>query len=127
MGWKEAGDAWGAGATDWAFYQEPLCANSYDAVHRALEVASGVRLLDVACGSGLALQRARARGAQVAGVDASADLLRIAAERCPDAVLHEGDMAHLPFSDASFDVVTSVHAFVYGPDAPLAQAAPLPR
>ena len=55
MGWKEAGDAWGARATDWAFYQEPLCANSYDAVHQALEVANGFRLLDVACGSGLAL------------------------------------------------------------------------
>ncbi len=123
MGWKEAGDAWGAGATDWAFYQEPLCANSYDAVYQALEVASGVRLLDVACGSGLALQRARARGAQVAGVDASADLLRIAAERCPDAVLHEGDMAHLPFDDVSFDVVTSFNGFMYGTGAALAEAA----
>lgn len=123
MGWKEAGDAWGARATDWAFYQESFHGNSYDAVHQALEVASGVRLLDVACGSGLALQRAHARGAQVAGVDASADLLRIAAERCPAAVLHEGDMAHLPFDDASFDVVTSFNGFMYGTDAALAEAA----
>jgi SAM-dependent methyltransferase len=123
MGWKDAGEAWGARATDWAFYQESLCANSYDAVHQALEVGSGVRLLDVACGSGLALQRAHARGAQVVGVDASADLLRIAAERCPDAGLHEGDMAHLPFDDASFDVVTSFNGFMYGTDAALAEAA----
>jgi SAM-dependent methyltransferase len=122
MGWKEAGNAWGARATDWAFYQEPLVANSYDAVLQALDVAGGVRLLDVACGSGLALQRAHARGAAVAGVDASADLLRIAAERCPDAVLHESDMADLPFDDASFDVVTSFNGFMYGTHAALAEA-----
>ena len=123
MGWKQAGDAWGARAADWAFYQEPFHANSYDAVHQALGVATGVRLLDVACGSGLALQRAHARGAEVTGIDASADLLRIAVDRCPSAALHEGDMAHLPFDDASFDVVTSFNGFMYGTDAALAEAA----
>ena len=58
MSWEAAGHAWGRRAWDWAIYQEPLADNLYEAVLTALDVRAGTRLLDIACGSGLAVQRA---------------------------------------------------------------------
>ncbi len=116
MGWKVAGDAWGAQAWDWALLQEQLNANSFDVVQQLAGVGPGVRLLDLACGSGLALQRAEARGAVCHGIDASQALLDVAALRAPTAALHCGDMAHLPYDDESFDAVTVVNGVQYGSD-----------
>ena len=116
MGWEDAGNAWGAQAWDWALLQEPLTANSFDVVHHLTGVGPGVRLLDLACGSGLALHRAEARGAVCYGIDASQALLDVAAIRAPSATLHCGDMAQLPYEDDSFDVVTSNNGLQYGSD-----------
>ena len=74
--------------------------------HR-LAVADGVRLLDVACGSGLALGLAHLHGAMCAGIDASKRLVAVARDRLPSADIRAGDMHALPWGDASFDVVTS--------------------
>lgn len=123
MGWKDAGDAWGAKAWDWALLQEELKANSFDVVQQLAGVGPGVRLLDLACGSGLALQRAEARGAGCYGIDASQELLDIAALRAPNAVLHCGDMADLPFDDGLFDAVTVVNGVQYGSDDVLGETA----
>ena len=65
------------------------------------------RLLDVACGSGLAVELASVRGATCAGIDASARLLAVARDRAPDADLRVGDMCDLPWDDDTFDVATS--------------------
>jgi len=116
MGWRDAGNAWGAQAWDWALLQEPLNANSFDVLQQLTGVGPGVRFLDLACGSGLALQRAEARGAVCHGVDASQALLDVAALRAPSAALHCGDMAHLPYGDESFDAVTVVNGVQYGSD-----------
>jgi SAM-dependent methyltransferase len=70
-------------------------------------VAPGRRYLDIACGSGLAIQLAHERGAVVSGIDASKRLVTIARARTPMADIRVGDMFHLPFDDHSFDVVTS--------------------
>jgi len=123
MGWKDAGDAWGAKAWDWALLQEPLNANSFDVLQQLTGVGPGVRLLDLACGSGLALQHAEARDAVCHGVDASQALLDVAALRAPRAALHCGDMAHLPYGDESFDVVTVVNGVQYGSDDVLRETA----
>ena len=122
-GWKDAGNAWGAKAWDWALLQEPLNANSFDVLQQLTGVGPGVRLLDLACGSGLALQRAEARGAVCHGVDASQTLLDVAALRAPSAALHCGDMAHLPYADESFDAVTVVNGVQYGSDDVLRETA----
>jgi SAM-dependent methyltransferase len=70
-------------------------------------VGDGDRLLDVACGSGLALELARLRGAVVAGIDASTRLVAVARDRNPSGDIRVGDMRALPWDDATFDVVTS--------------------
>jgi SAM-dependent methyltransferase len=123
MGWRDAGEAWGAQAWDWALLQEPLNANSFDVLQQLTGVGPGVRLLDLACGSGLALQRAEARGAVCHGIDASQALLDVAALRAPSAALHGGDMADLPYGDESFDAVTVVNGVQYGSDDVLRETA----
>ena len=95
-------------------YQEQIASNSFDAVLQAAQVGAGTRLLDVACGSGMALQRAAARGAECTGVDASAELLAIARDRVPSAELLHCDMSAMPLPDASFDVVTSFNGIQFG-------------
>ena len=76
------------------------------------------RVLDIACGSGLAVELAAARGATVAGLDASARLIAVARDRSPQADLQVGDMHALPWADDTFDVVTSFRG-IWGttPDA----------
>ena len=76
-------------------------------MHHRLSVGAGDRLLDVACGAGLALELAGLRGARCSGIDASPRLLAVAQDRNPSADLRVGDMHALPWDDGVFDVVTS--------------------
>src|ERR1700730_2432740 len=94
------GPLWGAAAEDWAEIAEPAQIPFYEAAFDALAVGTGTRLLDVGCGSGLALQLAEKRGATVSGLDASDGLLAVARSRVPGADLRQGDIEELPFSDA---------------------------
>jgi SAM-dependent methyltransferase len=64
-------------------------------------------VLDVACGSGLAIELAGIRGATCAGIDASPRLVEVARYRSPNADIRVGDMGALPWDAESFDVVTS--------------------
>jgi len=73
----------------------------------AAGVASGTRVLDVACGPGYVLRRALEQGAAVTGLDFSAAMLAIAATTAPGAALRAGDAQQLPFDDGVFDAVTS--------------------
>jgi SAM-dependent methyltransferase len=74
-----------------------------------LGVGPGTSLLDVACGSGLAVRVADGTGAHVAGIDAAADLITVARERTPAADLRVGSMFELPWRDGHFDAVLSVN------------------
>lgn len=126
MSWERAGHHWGAQAWDWAIYQEPLADNLYEAMLTSLGVRAAVRLVDIACGSGMAVQRAVARGADATGVDASQGLLDIAAQRT-DAIWVRAGMAEIPLPDASFDVVTSFNGLQFGGPGAVAEAARLLR
>lgn len=92
---------------DFATLSEPANCREYVAIHHRLGIGQGDRVLDVACGSGLAIELARARGAQCAGIDASQRLVAVARDRNPEADIQVGDMHALPWQDASFDVATS--------------------
>lgn len=116
--WRGVDEGWGRRAVDFATLSEPANCREYVALHQHLGVSADDRLLDVACGAGLAVELAAARGATCAGIDASTRLVAVARDRNPDADLRVGDMHALPWADASFDVVTSFRG-IWGttPDA----------
>lgn len=105
--WRMVDEGWGRRAADFATLVEPASVREYLHVHRRLDVGPGTRLLDMACGSGLALELARTLGAEVSGVDASPRLAAVAALRNPESRIVVGDMAAPHFDAGSFDAVTS--------------------
>jgi SAM-dependent methyltransferase/alkylhydroperoxidase family enzyme len=98
---------WGRQSVEFATLSEPANCREYVALHQLLGVTTGDRLLDIACGAGLAVELAALRGAECAGIDASGRLINIARDRSPKADLRVGDMHALPWDDNTFDVVTS--------------------
>lgn len=107
---------WGTDPRAWADLAEAHNRPLFEAVLCAAGVRAGTQVLDVGCGSGLALVLAAERGAVPAGIDISPGLLGVARERLPDADLREGDMEDLPFDDESFDAVIGVNAFQFAGD-----------
>jgi ubiquinone/menaquinone biosynthesis C-methylase UbiE len=85
----------------------------YVAAVGALDPGPGTRLLHVGCGTGSALRIAAASGAEVAGLDASADLLTVARRRLPDADLRVADAVELPYDRGCFDQVMAFDAIRY--------------
>jgi SAM-dependent methyltransferase len=105
--WRLVDEGWGRRAADFATLSEPANCREYIAMQHRLEVNGSDRLLDVACGSGLALELAMLRGAEGAGIDASERLVAIARERSPEAEIVVGDMHALPWQESTFTVATS--------------------
>jgi SAM-dependent methyltransferase len=120
---------WGTDPRAWAELAEAHNRPLFAAVLDAAGVRAGTRVLDVGCGSGLALLMAAERRAVPAGIDISPGLLGVARERLPGADLREGDMESLPFADAAFDAVLGVNAFQFAgdPRRALAEAARVVR
>ena len=117
-GWTVVDEGWGRKAVDFSTLSEPSNCREYVSLHHKLGVDAGDRLLDVACGSGLAIELARLRGAICSGIDASPRLVAIAQYRNPESDIRVGDMHDLPWDDQIFDVVTSFRG-IWGttPDA----------
>jgi SAM-dependent methyltransferase len=91
-----------------------------------LDIPAGLRVLDVACGTGnTALPLAR-RGCIVTGVDIATNLLAQARERAAAEGLtiafDEGDAEQLPYPDASFDAVTTMFGAMFAPRPELVAA-----
>ena len=107
--WEEAGEAWGSRAGDWSCLYEHYSLDILVALFPRLGVGPGMSLLDVACGSGLAVRVASGMGADVAALDAAAELVAVASERTPTADLRVGSMFDLPWADRRFDAVISVN------------------
>jgi SAM-dependent methyltransferase len=92
----------------------------HDRVVEALALEPGMRVLDVACGTGGVTLRAARTGAAVVGFDISADQLE-KARRAADAEglavrFDEGDCQELPYADAEFDAVVSVFGAIFAAD-----------
>ena len=98
-GWQAAAATFDGFAGATALFVDPLL--------QAAGVKSGMRLLDVACGTGVASARAAALGARVTGVDFSSEMIAEARRRHPAIAFESGDAEALPFPDASFDAVVA--------------------
>lgn len=86
-----------------AYYERP-------ALMDLLPDVSGRRVLDAGCGPGVMMEWFLSQGANVVGVDVSANMLKLAEQRVGDAaVLHVADLEEpMPFlEDSSFDVILS--------------------
>ena len=121
--WDVAGQAWGARACDWAYLFEPYARSANELVFDRLGLGPGDRLLDIACGSGLAAEFGARRGADVSGLDASSALVDIARARTPSGDFRVGTMFSLPFADGSFDVATSFNGIWKGCEKALQEAS----
>jgi 2-polyprenyl-3-methyl-5-hydroxy-6-metoxy-1,4-benzoquinol methylase len=87
---------------------------------------AGVRVLDVACGTGVVAITAARQGARVTGLDLTPALLELARENSRIAGVevdwHEGDVEKLPFENSSFDVVLSQFGHIFAPRPDVAAA-----
>jgi SAM-dependent methyltransferase len=87
----------------------------------------GVRVLDLATGTGNAALRAARAGASATGVDGAPRLLEVARSRAAQeglvASFVESDLEELPFADGTFDVALSVFGVIFArdPDRALAE------
>ena len=82
-------------------------------------IERGVRLLDVACGTGQTAIPAAKTGARVTGVDIASNLIETARKQAASEGLHiqfdEGDAENLPYPDGAFDVVISLIGAMFAP------------
>ena len=89
-------------------------------------IRSGMRVLDVACGTGVVAITAARLGAQVAGLDLTPELLAVARDNAHTAQVNvewqEGDVEHLPYEPAAFDAVLSQFGHIFAPSPNLAIA-----
>jgi SAM-dependent methyltransferase len=92
----------------------------------AAGLGPGVRVLDVAAGTGNTSLPAAETGADVTASDLTPELLDVGERRAEAAGLDldwaEADAEHLPFADASFDVVMSAIGAMFAPHHELTAA-----
>ena len=83
--------------------------------------AAGLRVLEIGVGAGTDFVQWLRNGAKATGVDLSPNSLaecraRVIAEGHPDVSLQVADAEHLPFEDASFDLVYSYGVLHHSPN-----------
>lgn len=82
---------------------------------RSVAPWQGKTLVDLGCGTGYRLPVYTSEAAAVIGVDPDMGLLEVAADRDPRAVVVPGSAEHLPFRDASIDIVHARFAYFWPP------------
>ena len=82
-------------------------------LNRFAEAVGHGEVLDLGCGPGHVTKYLRERGASVAGVDLSPEMIAVARERSPEIDFHVGDMLALDVSDASLAGVVAFYAIVH--------------
>jgi len=98
------------------------------AIVAAASVRPGMRVLDIACGTGepaISLATELAGGGEVVGIDISPAPLKIAAERATqrgltNVTFQQADAHELPFPENSFDCITSRLGVMFFSDLPRA-------
>lgn len=94
-------------------------ASTAEAFVNRLDMKPGMKVLDVACGSGNLAIPAAAAGADVTGIDIAANLVeaakRRAAEAGVNAKFEHGDAEALPYEDNTFDLVMTMFGAMFAP------------
>ena len=84
-----------------------------------LDIQPGMKVLDVACGSGNLAVCAAQKGADVSGVDIAENLIESARKRAGAAGLkikfEVGDAEAMPYADNSFDLVMTMFGAMFAP------------
>lgn len=88
-------------------YGQFLHAQERRALRSMLSGIPAAATLDLACGTGRLLEFADT------GLDLSANMIAAARGKYPDKILLTGDATRLPFPDASFEAVFSLHFFMH--------------
>lgn len=126
------------GHYSYSVYADPAMAEAFDAMRFSgpigrliaeaqeqviasfLAPVAGRTVLDVGTGTGRAAIALAIRGASVTGVDASAEMLAVAARRATEAkvgvTFARGDAHALAFPDQSFDAVICLRVLMHTPD-----------
>ena len=100
----------------------PVTEHTAQPLLSAAQVSAGMRVLDVACGSGVVAMRAARRGAVVTGVDIAPRMLDLARRLSPDCTFCEASVDSMPFEDGAFDAVVCAFGIGHFPDPPAAVA-----
>ena len=79
----------------------------------------GMRLLDVACGTGVVALTASRQGIEVEGIDLTPELINRANENSKimglKAKFVEGDAEFLPYKESEFDIILSQYGHMFAP------------
>ena len=97
-------------------------AMQYFRYRMAADLGAGGDVLEIGCGSGMGLSYLAERARKVVGGDYTMGLLREARAQLPKASLVRFDAQHLPFRDASLDVVLMLEMIYYLADQDAAVA-----
>jgi len=85
----------------------PITRHAVEPLLDAAAVGPGIRVLDVATGTGVVASASALRGARVVGVDIAPRMLEIAAESNPELEFREAPAEALPYADQVFGAVVS--------------------
>lgn len=77
------------------------------------ELAGGGRIGDLGCGPGHVVAFLEGLGADVVGVDLSAQMVAIARERVPQAAFIQGDLRDIPLPDASLAGAVAFYSLIH--------------
>jgi demethylmenaquinone methyltransferase/2-methoxy-6-polyprenyl-1,4-benzoquinol methylase len=108
--WRRVVEGFSETAADYAVSMAPSLRTMAVRVVQRARLQVGERILDAGTGTGVGAAASLTSGREVVGVDAAPGMLAIAREEVRGARFVEADFTNLPFADASFHVVISVHA-----------------
>jgi SAM-dependent methyltransferase len=93
-------------AVEYATRLDPTLVRAAERLSELAGARDGMRLLDLATGTGAVARAAAKRGASVVGVDVSPGMLAVATDLSPQLDFRYSDARALPFDDGQFDAVT---------------------
>ncbi len=97
---------------------DPTYAPVYRRIVQLAAMDPGMKVLDLATGTGGVARAAAAIGAEVIGIDVSSRMLALARQMCPPIVSFQlAEASALPFADGSFDVATCSFGLSHMPHA----------